>query len=87
MSGDEGRAGQLNRTIALVSQRQLETCIKFRNFAARNMFVRGRFLRSAHMRLDLWRAVGDFYERRLCGGRPEAEAKASKSMDFLSCSF
>ena len=74
--GEDGtRAQNLNRMVSLLNQRQLETCLKFRSFAARNLVSRARLLKAVHARLDLWRACSPGYERRLCGGLPEARAK------------
>ena len=76
--GEDGaRAQNLNRMtlVSLLNQRQLETCLNFRSFAARNLVSRARLLKAVHARLDLWRACSPGYERRLCGGLPEARAK------------
>ena len=72
---ESARAAHLHKMMALHSQRQLETCLKFRTFAARNLALRANLLRSFYARLDLWQCCAPVFEQSLCGGAAEAEAK------------
>ena len=65
------RGAALNWVVQLFSQRPLETCLKFRCFAARNLRHRAGLLRGFHARLELWRTCRTAYEDRLCGGLRE----------------
>jgi len=73
-TGDEGdeRTSMLATLCLMTNQRQLEHCLRFRLFAARNAFQRHRLCREFFAQYR-WRVMEkDRQITKLCGGEKEA---------------
>ena len=66
---------RLDQECLMKNQSQLEKCIYFRTFAARNMFQRMALLRTHHTYLVLWVSHLPRFHEHLCGGMEEAQNK------------